>query len=139
MKDLVIDESLILSEGTIDGKRVISFNNIAKQCKQCSAIKNKRAFYKHYQFPDGLHAICGTCLKENTLEKKLEKLRKEVLQTIDKIRPGVNETLSKIRKVAEHYNNIDVLIKLKKEVESIYFKQTVNDEMLDNIIDKGNI
>jgi len=135
MKDLIIDETLIVSEGTIDGRRVISFNDMAKQCKQCSTIKNKRAFYKHYQFPDGLHAICGVCLKENALEKKLEKLRKEVLNTIDKIRPGVNDTLSKIRRVAEHYKDIDVLVTLKKEVESIYFKQQVNDEMLDNIIE----
>jgi len=136
MKDLIIDETLIVSEGTIDGRRIITFTDDAKQCKQCQGIKNKKAFYKHYQFKDGLNVICGLCVKENALEKKLAKIRKEILATIDKIRPGVaTSTMMKIKRVATHYNDMKVLTKLKKEVESIYFSQQVNDEMLNNIID----
>jgi len=135
MKKFVIDETLILNIRKIDNTLTINFDDNAKQCKDCLAVKNKKCFYKNNKFKDGLNIYCSICIKDHNRMNKIKKLRKETNQIISKIRVSVEaETMGKIKQVVNLTEDTKILQKLKTEVEKIYFKQSVNDEMLNNII-----
>jgi len=137
MKDLVISENLITSTEVVDGRMVIKFTEDTKRCKACLNYKHTDEFSCTSKEEDGYRENCIVCIKEYNFNRKKIKLRKEVLNVIDKIRPGVMaDTMLKIRKVANNHDNIDILRKLKIDAEKIYFKQCVNDEMLNNIINR---
>ena len=134
---LRIDKKLVVNKMEVNGTIIYEFSDDAKQCKGCLSIKNKRTFNKNYKFKDGLNIYCSRCLKDKAMEKKIEKLRKETELVISKVRVSVEaDTMDKIRKVAMLTEDIIVLRTIKKEVEKIYFNQQVNDEMIENLIER---
>jgi len=135
MKDIEIDYNVVKDFTNKNGNYILKFTKDAKQCKTCFGIKNKKCFYKDGGTNDGLKVNCKTCMNIKTQEKALKKVRTETLKIINKINPGIaSDTVAKIKKVTELSNSISVLRKVKLEIEKIYFKQEINDKLLDNII-----